>query len=223
MTRRTTRSLPVVLAVIAALWIVHTLTQYFVRGIDRSRFWREKLAEGFEPWTGWQAVLLVHAGAACVAIAAGLFSFGFADRASWRLHRTSGITYMLAVLASAAAGLPLAFTATGGAASVAAFIVLNVAWVTTTLIAWRAARRREIVRHRVWIGRSFAITLANTTLHILTSSLDAAATDRGTAYVLAAWLCWPLNLAVYELARRVRHSRRKEHAHDPHRAADAHR
>lgn len=204
---RVRRSLPTVLAVVAGLWIVHTLTQYFVRGLDRSRFWREKLADGFEPWTGWHAVLLLHAGAACLAIAAALVSFGLADRANWRFHRAAGITYMAAVLASAAAGLPLAFTATGGPAAIAAFLLLNVAWVTTTLAAWQAARFRQISRHRLWVGRSFAITLANTTLHILTSTLDAAATDRSTAYVVAAWACWPLNLAVYETVRRLRQRR----------------
>lgn len=210
MRRTSTRSLQLAMAIVAALWIVHTLTQYFVRGLDRTRFWREKLGEGFEPWNGWQSVLLLHAGAACVAIAAALVSFGLADRANWRLHRAAGITYGTAVLVSAAAGLPLAFTATGGPASVAAFLLLNVAWMTTTLVAWRSARLRQISIHRVWVGRSFAITLANTTLHILTTSLDAAAADRITAYVVAAWACWPLNLAVYEVARQLGQPHRNE-------------
>lgn len=187
------------IAVVAVLWIMHTVTQYFARGITSTKFFREKQELGIELWEGWRAVLLVHAGCASVAIAAGVFAIAYANRRSWRWHRLVGRCYVIAVALSAATAVPLFMTSTGGWVATIGFVVLNAVWLYCTAQTYFTARQRDIRRHRVWFRRSAAVTMANTTLHVLTLALSLMMVDRVLAYTVSVWLCWPLNVLATEV------------------------
>lgn len=186
------------------LWILHTATQYFVMGEDRTPFMRHKVQTGFEPWAGWRPVLGVHVAAAVAALASGGLALGLGLRKQhWVLHRWTGRGYVVAVLISATAGIPLAFTATGGAPAAAGFLVLNGVWLRTVAGTYRLARRRDLAKHRAWAVRSYAVTFANMTFHLLTTSLTGPLGGRSAAYTVAVWLCWPVNLLAAELFLRA--------------------
>ncbi len=188
-----------IVVIIAVLWILHTTTQYFVMGVDRTIFMRHKIQTGFVPWDGWRLVLSIHVAAAIVALATGAITFMlgiFKDH--WSLHRLAGRTYVITVVVSGTAGLPLAFTATGGAPATAGFLVLNCVWLILVASAFVLARKRDVLRHRVWAVRSYAVTFANMTLHLVTALLTGPLDSRTAAYTVAVWLCWPLNLCIAE-------------------------
>ncbi|MEO1366472.1 MAG: DUF2306 domain-containing protein [Acidobacteriota bacterium] len=195
-------------AALPALWILHTATQYFVMGIDRTPFMRHKVQTGFEPWAGWRPLLGAHVTAAVVALAAGGVAFALGERRRrWTVHRWAGRGYVVAVAVSGAAGLPLALTATGGAPAAVGFLVLNGVWLRTAAGTYWLARRRDVEGHRTWAVRSYAVTFANMTLHVLTALLTGPLGSRTAAYTAAVWLCWPINLAGAELY--LRSSRRR--------------
>lgn len=113
------------------------------------------------------------------------------------LHRWLGRFYGLAILISGVAGLFIAPNAATGAVAATGFFALSLAWLVTTAVAiWHAINRR-ISRHREWIIRSAALTLAAVTLRIYLP-VGMATVGFEASYPLIAWLCWVPNLLVAE-------------------------
>ena len=82
-----------------------------------------------------------------------------------------------------------------------AFAVL---WFLTGLQAYRMVRRGNIVAHRQWMIRNFALTLAAVTLrNYMPLMLFALHWSFRSSYITVSWLCWVPNLLVAEwLVRR---------------------
>ncbi len=187
------------LGLISFSWVLHTLSRIYAVGIRDTSFMARKLEDGFAEWGGWSVLIAVHATAASLAIVTAVFAMLLAKRTNWRLHRRLGLSYMGSVLASATAGFPIALSATGGIASTLGFFVLNSFWILSVVILYRQARLRRIGGHRSWAIRSFATTMANTTLTVLSAVLGSVLTDETLGYQASIWLCLPLNLVVAEL------------------------
>jgi len=122
-----------------------------------------------------------HRRAGRVVVVAGL---GVALSALWlnqffpRAHATRGIVYPLRLM-------------------------FGVALVVTLLLGYRAVRRRQFARHRVWMIRSFAIALVAGT-QVLTLGFGGAVFGTGDlAQALMLVAAWGINLTVAEWA--VRH------------------
>lgn len=149
----------------------------------------------------WLAPL--HFAAGGVALAVGVLQF--ITRLRLRrpaIHRWAGRLYVIAVLSSGSAGLVLATQTSAGSVAAAGFGSLAVLWLATTLQAYRAIRAREVARHRVWMMRSFALTLAAVTLRVYLPVSQLAGVSFTIAYPVIAWLCWVPNLALAELLSR---------------------
>jgi uncharacterized membrane protein len=87
-------------------------------------------------------------------------------------------------------------------------LVFGVALVVTLVLGFRAVRRRNFPRHRVWMIRSFAIALVAGT-QVFTLGFGGAIFGKGdlaSALLLAA--AWGVNLTVAEWAIRRRSRRR---------------
>jgi uncharacterized membrane protein len=87
-------------------------------------------------------------------------------------------------------------------------LVFGVALVVTLVLGFRAVRRRNFPRHRVWMIRSFAIALVAGT-QVFTLGFGGAIFGKGdlaSALLLAA--AWGINLTVAEWAIRRRSRRR---------------
>lgn len=92
-------------------------------------------------------------------------------------------------------------------------VLFGVALAVTLVIGFRAARRRDFARHRVWMIRSVAIALVAGT-QVFTLGFGAAVFGAGdVAQALMVVVAWGINLAVAEWAvRRPARARRQRTA-----------
>jgi len=148
----------------------------------------------------FRTLLLVHAGAALVALAVGPFQFSSRLRnRSPRMHRRVGYVYFAGVFVGGGVGLVSAVGAEGGLTARTGFFLLGVCWLTSAWIALSAARRGDISAHRRWMVRNFALTFAAVTLRLWLPALAAATGSFVEAYQTVAWLCWVPNAIVAEI------------------------
>ena len=144
--------------------------------------------------------LVVHIACAATALLIGPLQFIAVIRARWpRWHRRLGTAYVGLCLAGGMAALVLALGASTGPISTAGFGLLAIAWLFCTANAWRFARARDFVRHRRWMIRSFALTLAAVTLRLYLPVIFIAHLDFNSSYRAISFLCWVPNLLIAEL------------------------
>jgi uncharacterized membrane protein len=125
------------------------------------------------------------------------------DRAP-RVHRVNGRVVLGAIGLASLAGLVLAPMNVAGPVGTAGFGALAVLWATFAVLAFRAIRRGDVVAHRRWMVRTFALTYAAVTLRlwlgVLITLFIVAGVDPdaafGRAYVIVPFLAWVPNLLV---------------------------
>jgi len=160
------------------------------------------------PWP-----VVVHIVSAVVFALVGVFQF------SARLRRRGRVWHRRAGRIVVVAGLGVALTAlwlnqffprehTTREIVYPFRMVFGVALVVTLVLGFRAARRRDFARHRVWMIRSFAIALVAAT-QVFTLGFGGAAFGTGDlAQALMLVAAWGINLTVAEWAIRRRPRRR---------------
>jgi hypothetical protein len=107
--------------------------------------------------------------------------------------------YLLAVLSGALGGLYFAPTSVGGNPGVIGFGILAVIWLYTGTQAYVSIRRRDVVAHRRWMIRNYALTFAAVTLRLELGSLQLSGLHFDVAFPIVAWSSWVLNWLVAEL------------------------
>jgi len=80
-----------------------------------------------------------------------------------QLHRVLGRIYVIAVFIGAATGVALA----AGRPGFPGTAMQAVAWIVCTTAALVTARNRQIVQHRQWMARSYAVTLTFVSSRVL--------------------------------------------------------
>ncbi len=148
-----------------------------------------------------RSALYAHVFASAFALALGPFQFSARLRStSPALHRWSGRLYLgVGVLVGGLAGMVVAFNAFGGPVARAGFICLAAIWLFSAFKAYQAIRSRDVVAHRRWMVRNFALTFAAVTLRLWLPGLVGSGVAMHIAYPLVAWLCWVPNLIAAEL------------------------
>jgi uncharacterized membrane protein len=160
------------------------------------------------PWP-----VVVHIVSAIVFALVGAFQFSARLRRRRRAwHRRAGRVVVVAGLGVALSALWLnQFFPRAHATRDIVYplrLVFGVALVVTLVLGFRAVRRRNFPRHRVWMIRSFAIALVAGT-QVFTLGFGGAIFGKGdlaSALLLAA--AWGVNLTVAEWAIRRRSRRR---------------
>jgi lysylphosphatidylglycerol synthetase-like protein (DUF2156 family) len=144
-------------------------------------------------------VFLAHVAGALVALALGPWQLNtrLRNRALKR-HRWIGRTYVVAVLVGGLAGLVLAPRTQAGLVTHVGFGLLAVLWLVATFQAYLSIRARDQVRHRMWMIRSYSLTLAAVMLRIYLPLSEVAGIPFNDAYQAIAWACWVPNLIVAE-------------------------
>jgi uncharacterized membrane protein len=147
------------------------------------------------------AGIYIHAFAAVLALVLGPLQFLTALRQRRRaLHRGLGRLYLgVGVLVGGLSGLYMALCAFGGLAGKLGFAGLALAWLFTGFKAYQAIRAGEVERHRAYMVRNYALTLAAVALRVYLPLSMMAGADFGAAYAAIAWLCWIPNLLVAEV------------------------
>lgn len=194
----------------AALWVVTILAivialyalVYVVAG---ERMYPPQLADSFRarPWG-----IYPHAFFGGVALALGTLQFRRRLIVGRRkLHRVAGTIYLIAAALTGIAGLYMSFYAFGGVATGLGFASLAVLLLTTTGMAYVRIRQRDVVAHREWMIRSYALIFAAVTLRIELPILIGFFGDFLPAYRTIAWLSWVPNFlwaTLYVRATRAR-------------------
>ena len=159
-----------------------------------------------------RTAIYAHIFASALALALGPFQF--LEKLRTRrpaLHRWSGRLYLgVGVLVGGFAGLFMAAHAFGGLAARLGFACLALGWLYTGLRAYLAIRARNIVYHRRWMVRNFALTFAAVTLRLWLLASMASGIAFELAYPVIAWLCWVPNLLVAELLFNQTHNQSLE-------------
>jgi uncharacterized membrane protein len=141
-----------------------------------------------------------HVLGAGIAMLIGPFQFSSRLRArAVNVHRWLGRIYLSAVLIGGIGGFMLAMIASGGLVARVGFALLAVVWLVSGLQAYVAVRRGDLVRHRRWMIRNFALTFAAVTLRLHLPLLTFGfGVPFDEAYPVVAWLAWVPNLIVAE-------------------------
>jgi len=173
-----------------ALLIAVYALGYLILG---DRIYPPNLADSFRarPWG-----IYTHAFAAMFALGLGAFQFraGLRERRP-RVHRVIGRIYVPAALLTGASGLYMAAYSHSGMITHLGFGFLGAAVLATTSVAFIRIRALNIVAHREWMIRSYALIFAAVMLRVLLPLLIIAYKgDFDPAYRWVAWLCWVPNV-----------------------------
>ncbi|MFT5168899.1 MAG: hypothetical protein ACI8P3_004144, partial [Saprospiraceae bacterium] len=98
----------------------------------------------------------------------GAFLFsGYVLKNHTVLHRWIGKIYIVLLLfISAPSGMVMAFYANGGWMVKMSFLILTPLWWWCTYKGYQMARRQQFKAHKVWMMRSYALTLSAVSLRI---------------------------------------------------------
>ena len=109
----------------------------------------------------------LHLAGGIVALVLGAFQVNSRLRSRFlSIHRWSGRVYVFAAVVGGVAGFTLALHSFGGLVTHFGFGLMAICWVVATLNAYRHIRRGDLIAHRAWMLRSYALTLAAVTLRI---------------------------------------------------------
>lgn len=148
----------------------------------------------------YRMALLVHAGAALVALAAGPSQFSKRLRRRFpQTHRRVGYVYFAGVFLGGFAGLFSAVGAEGGLSARVGFFLLGLCWLASAWVSLSAIRRGDVLRHQQWMIRNFALTFAAVTLRLWLPALAFLSGSFPDAYRTVAWLCWVPNAIIAEI------------------------
>lgn len=151
-------------------------------------------------------LLIPHVICGTLALLAGplQFSSRFRQR-HLKIHRVLGRMYVVSVFVGAFTGIALA----AGRPGLPGTSMQATAWIVCTTAAFLTARNRQIVQHRQWMARSYAVTFTFVSSRVLNlsprywSHLGDTLSGFGVAaFTLASLLIVDLGLNWYELTHR---------------------
>ncbi|HUY88127.1 MAG TPA: DUF2306 domain-containing protein [Pirellulales bacterium] len=153
-------------------------------------------------FAGYQWPFYAHIASGPVSLVLGtlLVSERFRMRfAKW--HRRLGRLQVASILLLVApSGLWMAYYAQAGAAAAASFALLAILTASCAALGWRAAVGRRFAVHRRWMRRCFVLLCSAVLLRLIGGLATVAGVYALWFDPLAAWVCWILPLAVFELS-----------------------
>lgn len=153
-----------------------------------------------------RGLLIPHTLAGSFALLAGPLQFSSRFRQRYlKLHRVLGRMYVVAVFVGSFTGIALA----AGRPGLPGTSLQAAAWIVCTTAAFITARNRQIVQHRQWMARSYAVTFTFVSSRVLNlwprywAHLgDSLAAVGVIAFTLASLLLVELGLSWRELTTR---------------------
>ena len=176
-------------AMLAGWFIVRSALPYFNVSPDQygPYFWPRR----------WWLVLHIAGGVIALTVGLAQLWLGLTNRVA-RLHRALGKLYVCVIGAGSIGGFYLALTISGNAPYATGLFMLCVAWVVTTSMAVLAIRRRNVLQHREWMIRSYAVTFAFVTFRFGVDLLASQGVAMADAQGIMAWACWAVPLLLLE-------------------------
>ena len=145
--------------------------------------------------------LMLHITGGTIALITGPFQFSRSLRQRYlRLHRLSGRIYLIAVLCASIAAFRLAAVTSFGRAFGFALMMLALAWITTSGMAYYAVLQRQIPVHKEWMVRSYVVTFAFVTFRAFNDYSPFNTWLPGNDLAITnAWACWSVPLLFTEV------------------------
>lgn len=185
------------------LWMVVVLVsaEFLLAVYGNYRFADSPAYGRFVDRHGW---LWLHLAGGVVAIVTGpvqLLARWWWERPA--LHRQVGYVYFGGILTASAAAAGLIATTPAPLSIKIGFAGTALAWLTTALLAMRAIHRRRVERHRTWMIRNYAVTLAPVLFRLMLPVAIASGLAPGGALISCLlWASWMLPLAMVEAFHR---------------------
>lgn len=121
-----------------------------------------------------------------------------------RLHRLTGRVYLAGMLVAATGAAGLIATSPAPFAIRLAFSATALAWLTTALTGLVAILRGAVDRHRRWMIRNYAVTLAPIFFRLsLPVAIASGLAPSPTLIATLLWCSWIAPLLVCETVRRL--------------------
>ncbi|MEM6965245.1 MAG: DUF2306 domain-containing protein [Bacteroidota bacterium] len=142
-----------------------------------------------------------HIFTSLIVLLSGAFLFSnYILRKHQVVHRWAGRIYVSLLLGIAApSGFVMGFYANGGFLAKFSFMILTPLWWWFTWKGFQTALRKDFRAHRIWMLRSYALTLSAISLRIYQMVLGAYFyMDPVVQYTLVSWVSWVGNLLVVE-------------------------
>jgi uncharacterized membrane protein len=150
----------------------------------------------------WRTAFFVHVYTSMLVLLAGFTQFNkYILKYRPKLHRLLGYVYVGNILCiTGPASFIMSLYANGGTLSIIAFTLLATLWIFFTAKALQLAKQKKFKLHKIYMIRSFALTLSAITLRAwkfaITNSVELPPMD---VYRMVAWLGWGVNLIVAEM------------------------
>ena len=151
----------------------------------------------------WRYSFYIHVFSSPVIIISGLLQFN-----KWliwkrpKVHRLLGTVYIATLLfVSGPAAFVMSLYANSGRIAQTSFVLLTLAWIGTTYLAYREIRQGKTESHVKWMIRSFALTLSAVTLRFYAYLFDIFNVDIGPreTYMILSYISWIPNLIFAQL------------------------
>ncbi|MBC7948573.1 MAG: DUF2306 domain-containing protein [Chitinophagaceae bacterium] len=148
----------------------------------------------------YKTCFYVHILAGAICIGAALIQFSkYVLKKSTMIHRISGRVYVFVVLClGAPTGVYMSFFAKGSFWERSLFLFMALSWFITTWYGLAAILKRNILAHKIWMIRSYAMAMTAVTFriyHIVFYLLDW---DHLENYELSLWISVVGNMLVAE-------------------------
>jgi uncharacterized membrane protein len=154
----------------------------------------------FGPYWPRRGALLLHTGAGIVALLTAPFQFWSGSRRKpMVVHRWVGRVFVGGVAAGSVGALYLAITTTFGWAFGFATMMMNLAWISTTAMAYYAIRRRLTAVHKEWMIRAYGVTFAFLTIRLFNDVLPTSQLAGKELAITLPWASWALPFLATEL------------------------
>jgi hypothetical protein len=185
-----------VLIVLALAFIAVYAAHYFVHFNEAT----------FGPYWPRRRALLLHVGSGIAALLTAPFQFwsGY-RRMPMRVHRWIGRIFIASVTAGSAGAFYLAVTTTFDWTFGFATVMMNLAWISTTAMAYYAIGRHLIAVHKEWMIRAYAITFAFVIIRLFNDVFPTSQLAGKELAITLPWASWALPFLAIELILQLKH------------------
>ncbi|MDC0764829.1 DUF2306 domain-containing protein [Brevibacillus sp. AG] len=155
---------------VVCMAITYALVQNFIIDPEAKGFLSHKSDYNKERMNTsiWLTVMYVHLFFALIALVCGVANFSDKLLAENRkLHKVTGYVYLFSVLVVVVTSGYMAPYVTGGKVASWPFHLLNIIWPAITITALVKIKKRQVMKHKEWMVRSFVFLFTNMLIHLV--------------------------------------------------------
>ncbi len=186
--------LPVIFFSLLLIW---NTIPYFNFSKDFS-FIQERAVLFLKPIYNWSFYIHIFAGMFCIGAALLQFSSQILKKRK-KIHIWSGRVYVIVVLLlGAPTGLYMSFFAKGSFAERGLFMFMAISWFFFTLKGFTTILNKQVLAHKIWMMRSYAMALTAVTFRVYYIILYLYDVPLTLNYEVSLWISVVGNLMVAE-------------------------